>query len=106
MKKIYVGNLPFDVTEDELCQLFAQCGQVGSSQIITDKQSGRSKGFGFVEMINDAEADHAVERMQGTDLRGRPLTVDFAKDRQGPAHEGQRAERQHAGNARGGNYKR
>lgn len=57
MKKLYVGNLPYDVTDDELSQLFAQCGQVESARIVKDRDSGRSKGFGFVEMAYDDEAD-------------------------------------------------
>jgi RNA recognition motif-containing protein len=82
-KKLYVGNLSYEVTEDELSQLFGQCGQVTGARIIKDKDTGRSKGFGFVEMSNDEEADHAVTRMKGHDLRGRPIMVDEARERTG-----------------------
>ncbi len=79
-KKLYVGNLNYDVTEEELSQLFGQCGQVSGARIVKDKFSGRSKGFGFVEMPNDDEATHAIDRMKGHDLKGRPLMVDEAKE--------------------------
>jgi cold-inducible RNA-binding protein len=79
-KKLYVGNLSYEVTEDELSQVFSQCGQVTSATVIRDKHSGRSKGFGFVEMPNDDEATHAVDRMKGTELKGRPLVVDIARE--------------------------
>ena len=79
-KKLYVGNLSYEVTEDELSQLFSQCGQVSGARIIKDKMSGRSKGFGFVEMPNDDEATHAIDRMKGYDLKGRPIMVDEARE--------------------------
>lgn len=79
-KKLYVGNLSYEVTEDELSQIFSQCGQVASAKVIRHKDSGRSKGFGFVEMPNDDEATHAVDRMKGMDLKGRPLVVDIARE--------------------------
>ncbi len=59
-KKLYVGNLSYDTTDDELNRLFSQCGQVSSAKVIKDKETGRSKGFGFVEMTNDDEATHAI----------------------------------------------
>lgn len=80
-KKLYVGNLSYDVTDDELSRLFGQCGQVGSARIVKDRDSGKSKGYGFVEMPNDDEAKHAVSRMQGFDFKGRPLKVDEAQER-------------------------
>lgn len=79
-KKLYVGNLSYEVTEDELSQLFGQCGQVTGAKIIKDKATGRSKGFGFVEMANDDEANQAITRMKGHDLRGRPIMVDEARE--------------------------
>ncbi len=82
-KKIYVGNLSYDVSDDELHQLFSQCGQVSEAKIIKDRDTGRSKGFGFVEMPNDEEATHAIDRMQGHDFKGRPLQVDEAKENTG-----------------------
>lgn len=83
MKKLYVGNLSYDVTEDELSQLFSQCGQVSGARIVKDKETGRSKGFGFVEMPNDDEATHAIDRMKGHDLKGRPIMVDEAREKPG-----------------------
>lgn len=80
-KKLYVGNLSYDVTEDELSQAFTRCGQVSGVQIIKDRESGRSKGFAFVEMTDDDEAEQAINTMTGQDLRGRPLTVDHARER-------------------------
>jgi RNA recognition motif-containing protein len=88
-KKLFIGNLSFEVTESDLTQLFSQCGQVSVATIVKDRDSGRSKGFGFVEMPNDDEAKHAVDRMAGYDLKGRQLTVDFAKDKpEGAVREG------------------
>lgn len=82
-KKLYVGNLSYDATEDELSQLFSQCGQVSEARIVKDRDTGRSKGFGFVEMPNDDEASSAIERMKGHDFKGRPIMVDEARERQG-----------------------
>lgn len=78
-KKLYVGNLPWTVTEDELRALFAQHGEIVSAQIITDRESGRSRGFGFVEMEN---ADEALSVLNGKDFNGRALTVNEARERQ------------------------
>lgn len=80
-KKLYVGNLSYEVTDADLSQLFGQCGQVTGAKVIKDKDTGRSKGFGFVEMADDEEADHAIQRMKGHDLKGRPIMVDEAKER-------------------------
>src|SRR5438105_1469829 len=82
-KKLYVGNLSYEVTEDELSQLFSQCGQVTGARIVKDKDTGKSKGFGFVEMPNDDEATHAITRMNGHDLKGRPIMVEEARDKPG-----------------------
>lgn len=78
-KKLYVGNLPFTATEESLHEAFAECGTVDSVKIITDRETGRSKGFGFVEMSADAEADAAINKFNGADYGGRPLTVNEAK---------------------------
>lgn len=78
-KKLYVGNLPFSATEQILADTFAECGTVESVKIITDRDSGRSKGFGFIEMSSDAEAQDAIEKFHGADYGGRPLTVNEAK---------------------------
>lgn len=79
---IYVGNLSYQLHEDELKQAFESFGEVASATIITDKMSGRSKGFGFVEMPSDDDAKSAIEQLHGQDLAGRPLTVNEARPRQ------------------------
>jgi RNA recognition motif-containing protein len=80
-KKLYVGNLGYDVTEADLTQLFSQHGSVTSSAVITDRDTGRSKGFGFVEMSTDAEAQAAIAALNGQEHSGRALTVNEAKPR-------------------------
>src|SRR5438132_142107 len=81
-KKLYVGNLSYDVDSSALEQLFAPHGTVESAQIITDRDTGRSKGFGFVEMSSDAEAQAAIAAMNGKENNGRALTVNEAKPRE------------------------
>src|SRR5688572_29926303 len=81
-KKLYVGNLSYDVDSSELEQLFGQHGQVQSAQIINDRDTGRSKGFGFVEMANDQEADAAIAALNGQQHNGRALTVNEARPRE------------------------
>jgi len=78
-KKLYVGNLPFSATDAILSETFTQCGTVTSSKIITDRDTGRSKGFGFVEMATEAEAQSAIQKFNGMDWEGRPMTVNEAK---------------------------
>ncbi len=78
-KKLYVGNLPFTVTEGVLVDLFTPYGQVESARLITDRDSGRSKGFGFVEMGSDEEAEKAISEMNGKEVEGRALTVNEAR---------------------------
>ncbi len=78
-KRIYVGGLPFKTTEEEMQNLFASYGQVSSAKLITDKYSGQSRGFGFVEMPNDEEATAAMEKLNGSDFGGRKLTVNEAR---------------------------
>ena len=78
-KKLYVGNLPFSVTDQSLADAFSKCGTVESAKVITDRDSGRSKGFAFVEMSNDAEAQAAIQQFNGTDMEGRALTVNEAR---------------------------
>jgi RNA recognition motif-containing protein len=78
-KKLYVGNLPFKETSESLKAMFAQCGEVASANIIIDRMSGRSKGFGFVEFNNDGDAAKAIEMFNGKDNEGRPMTVNEAK---------------------------
>jgi len=77
--KLYVGNLPFSATDDSLREMFGQAGQVESARIITDRDTGRSKGFGFVEMSTEQEASEAINRFNGTELDGRSLTVNEAR---------------------------
>src|SRR5947209_1493911 len=81
-KNIYVGNLPYDTTGDDLVQLFQTYGTVTSGQVIIDKFSGRSRGFGFVEMANDDEAQAAIDALNGTPYGSRPLTVNEARPRE------------------------
>jgi RNA recognition motif-containing protein len=78
-KKLFVGNLPYTTTNEVLGEFFAQFGEVLSASVIMDRATGRSKGFGFVEMANDAEADAAIERGNGAELEGRKLTVSEAR---------------------------
>jgi cold-inducible RNA-binding protein len=81
-KKLYVGNLTYDVTDSTLEQMFAAHGAVKSAQVIMDRDTGRSKGFGFVEMSNDQEADTAIREMNGKEVGGRTLTVNEARPRE------------------------
>lgn len=81
-KKLYVGNLPFSVTEEDLRSLFAQAGAVGEVTVITDRDTGRSKGFGFVEMATDQEAQDAIKRFNGYSMSNRSLTVNEARPRE------------------------
>ncbi len=81
-RKLYVGNLTFNVTSADLEQLFAQHGDVQSAQVIEDRASGRSKGFGFVEMSSDEEARKAIAALNGQEHDGRALTVNEAKPRE------------------------
>ncbi len=81
-KKLYVGNLSYDVSASDLEQLFSQHGTVESAQVIEDRATGRSKGFGFVEMGSAAEAEAAISALNGQDHGGRALTVNEAKPRE------------------------
>ena len=82
-KKLYVGNLPFSVTEDELRGAFERHGSVGSVNLITDRETGRPRGFGFVEMDESSAADDAMRALDGTDFGGRSLRVNEAQDKRG-----------------------
>jgi RNA recognition motif-containing protein len=79
---IYVGNLSFDTTESELQQAFAHYGTVSTARVATDRETGRARGFGFVEMPSQAESQAAIAGLNGTDLQGRTLTVNEAKPRE------------------------
>ncbi|MFM6930241.1 MAG: RNA recognition motif domain-containing protein [Bdellovibrio sp.] len=98
-KKIYVGNLSYNMDDQSLGDLFAQYGQVESARIITDRDSGRSKGFAFVEMATDADAATAIEKLNGTDQNGRTINVSEAKPM--APREGGGGGR---GNSRGGGF--
>jgi RNA recognition motif-containing protein len=78
-KKIYVGNLSFQTTDADLNNMFSEIGKVESAQIIRDRYDGRSKGFGFVEMSDDAAATKAIEQLNGKEVSGRALTVNEAR---------------------------
>ncbi len=80
-RKLYVGGLPYSVSDTQLSDLFAGHGTVDSAQVITDRMTGRSRGFGFVEMSSSEEAEAAVTSLSGTQLEGRTLTVNEAKQR-------------------------
>ncbi len=94
--RLYVGNLPYSTGDDQLRDLFAQAGTVTSAQVIQDRISGRSKGFGFVEMSSDAEAQAAIETFNGKDYEGRNLVVNEARPME------PRAPRQGGGSGMGG----
>jgi RNA recognition motif-containing protein len=78
---IYVGNLNYNFSEDELKEIFEEFGEVSSAKIISDKYSGRSKGFGFVEMANDTEAQEAIENLNDKDVGGRNIKVNQAREK-------------------------
>lgn len=80
-KRLYVGNLSYSVTSEDLQSLFEQYGVVRSAQVLSDRETGRSRGFGFVEMENDSDAEAAIENLDGRDHDGRRMTVNEAKPR-------------------------
>ncbi len=86
-KKLYVGNLPYSATDMTLSEAFSECGTVQSAKVIMDRESGRSKGFAFVEMSTDTEASNSITRFNGADLDGRAINVSEAKP-QAPRTEG------------------
>jgi RNA recognition motif-containing protein len=86
--KLYVGNLSFKTTEQELHELFSQYGQVTSAQLVMDRETGRPRGFGFVEFANDEEAKAAINALNGQNMGGRDLTVNEAKPREGGGGRG------------------
>jgi len=81
-KNIYVGNLAWECSSDDLVNLFGQFGQVARAQVVMDRETGRSRGFGFVEMANDSEASAAMEGLNGHQLNGRALTANEARPRE------------------------
>ena len=92
-KKLYIGNLPYSVDDESLHSKFAAFGEVQSAKVITDRETGRSKGFGFVEMANDNEADSAIEKLNGAEFNGRAMNVSEARPQ---------APREGGGGGRGG----
>ena len=78
---IYIGNLPYDATEDQVVELFKPHGEVNRATLVKDRETGRPRGFGFVEMPNNDEAQQAIEALSGKDYEGRPLTVNEARNR-------------------------
>jgi RNA recognition motif-containing protein len=101
-KKLYVGNLSYDVTDSALEQLFAAHGTVQSAQVIMDRDTGRSKGFGFVEMGSDAEAQAAIAALNGVQQGGRSLTVNEARPKEGGGGGGRGGYGGGGGGGRGG----
>jgi RNA recognition motif-containing protein len=93
--RIYVGNLPYSVTDDDLRDVFGEFGDLAAAEVIKDKFSGQSKGFGFVDMPNNSEADAAIKALNETDFKGRKLTVNEARPR---------AERPRGGGGGGSRY--
>jgi RNA recognition motif-containing protein len=94
--KLYVGNLPYSTSEDDLRDLFSQAGTVSSVSIVTDRDSGLSKGFAFVEMGNQSEAENAIQMFNGYSMQNRTLRVDIARPRE---------ERRGGGGGYGGDYR-
>ncbi|MBD3235929.1 MAG: RNA-binding protein [Candidatus Eisenbacteria bacterium] len=80
--KLYVGNLPFEVGDDDLAELFSAHGEVESAKVITDRETGRARGFGFVEMAQEADAQKAIQSLDGKEFQGRALKVNVAKPRE------------------------
>ena len=105
-KRIYVGGLPFSTTEAEMNALFATYGAVSSAKLITDRESGQSRGFGFIEMANDAEAVTAMEKLNGSDFGGRKLTINEARPMEARTGGGDRGGRggDRGGRGGGGGY--
>ena len=100
--RLYVGSLSYQTTEEELADLFGQVGQVVSATVITDRDSGRSKGFGFVEMSNDDEARKAIDQLNGTVLDSRQIIVNEARERRDNSYGGNRGGGYRGGSGRGG----
>lgn len=105
-KRIYVGNLPFSSTEDDVRNLFSEAGTVASVSLINDKFSGRSRGFGFVEMASDAEADKAIAAMNGRMLGDRAIVVNEARPMTERRESGRENGGYRSGGRRDGGYRR
>jgi RNA recognition motif-containing protein len=105
-KKLYVGNLAFEVTNKDLEELFAQAGICESVAVITDRATGQSRGFGFVEMGSNADAQKAIQQFDGHELKGRALKVNEARDREGGGGGGGGRGPGGGGGGRGGGWNR
>lgn len=81
-RRLFVGSLPWGVDDAQLAQIFSQAGTVVSAQVVKDRDTGRSRGFGFVEMTTDEEANNAVTNLNGTDIEGRKIVVNIARPRE------------------------
>ncbi len=92
-KKLYIGGLPYGTTQEALASLFSEVGTVESARIITDRETGRSKGFAFVEMSSDTEAQSAIDKFNGQDFEGRRLTVNEARPQPPRESRGQSSSR-------------
>jgi RNA recognition motif-containing protein len=103
--RLYVGSLPYQTTSQDLSDLFGQVGQVISATVITDRDSGRSKGFGFVEMSDDQEARNAIDRLNGTTLGDRTIVVNEARDRRDQQFGGGSQNRDRRPRSGGGGYR-
>lgn len=104
-KKLFVGNLPFSLTSADLQALFSEVGTCESANVVTDRESGRSRGFGFVEMSNNSEAERAVRELNGRDVGGREINVSEARQRTGgPGGGGGGGGRPPRGGGGGGGY--
>ena len=103
--KLYVGNLPFTTTSEDLQTLFGQAGTVESASVVEDRETGRSRGFGFVEMATNEDGAAAIEQLNGKDMNGRNLTVNEARPRENRGGgRGFGGNRNGGGRNRGGNY--
>jgi cold-inducible RNA-binding protein len=98
--KIYVGGLPYATTDEQLQEIFSAHGTVESARVITDKFTGRSRGFGFVEMSSSGEAQRAIQALNGTDLEGRSLTVNEARPQERSGFGGNRGGERRGGGGR------
>ena len=96
--RLYVGGLPYQTTEQDLIELFEQIGQVTEVSVITDRDTGRSKGFGFVEMSDQQAARTAIERLNGTNLGDRTITVNEARERQSTGSRGSQGRERRSNN--------
>ena len=102
MKKLFVGNLPFSATDGDLRAMFEEFGSVASLQVVTDRETGRSRGFAFVEINDDGEADQAIAKLNGKELKGRALNVNEAR----PQREGGGGGGFRGGGGGGGGFRR